>query len=92
LNALPVDGYLKKLPKFTSEGDTTTKGHLEAFYSFTNNHAIENEDIWIRIFVHRLDGETRKWFRAFPPGSIDGIEALDEAFLKNWGDKKYFLY
>ena len=26
------------------------------------------------------------------PGSIVGIEALDDAFLRQWGDKKYFLY
>jgi hypothetical protein len=44
------------------------------------------------IFVHSLDGEARKWFRALAPGSIDGIEALDDAFLRHWGDKKYFLY
>jgi hypothetical protein len=92
LNALPMDGYLKKLPKFMGEGDITAEAHLEAFYSFTDNHAIENEDVWMRIFVHSLDGEARKWFRALPPGSIGGIEALDEAFLKDWGDKKDLLY
>jgi hypothetical protein len=92
LNALPADGYLKQLPKFTGEGDITAEAHLEAFYSFTDNHAIENEDVWMRIFVHSLDGEARKWFRAFPPGSIGGIEALDEVFLKDWGDKKDLLY
>jgi hypothetical protein len=26
------------------------------------------------------------------PGSIDGIEALDDAFLRQWGDKKDFMY
>jgi hypothetical protein len=26
------------------------------------------------------------------PGSIDGIEALDDSFLRQWGDTKYFLY
>jgi hypothetical protein len=26
------------------------------------------------------------------PGSIAGIEALDNAFLRQWGDKQYFLY
>jgi hypothetical protein len=36
--------------------------------------------------------EARKWFRGLAPGSITGIEALDEAFLRHWGDKKYFLY
>jgi hypothetical protein len=46
----------------------------------------------MRIFFHSLDGEARKWFKAFPPGSIGGIEALDEVFLKDWGDKKDLLY
>jgi hypothetical protein len=87
LNALLEYGYLKQLPKFTSEGDITAEGHLEDFYSFIDNHAIENEDVWMRIFVHSVDGEARKWFRALPLRSIDGIEALDEAFLKNWGIK-----
>jgi hypothetical protein len=75
LNSLPTDGYLKKLPKFMGEGDITAEAHLESFYSFIDNHAIENEDVWMMIFVHSLDGEARKWFRALPPGSIDEIEA-----------------
>jgi len=46
----------------------------------------------MRVFVQILDGEARKWFRGLPLGSIDGIEALDDAFLRHWGDKKDFLY
>jgi hypothetical protein len=88
LNALPADGYLKKLPKFTGEGDIAAEEHLEAFYSFTDDHVIMHADVWMRIFIHILEGEARKWFRALPPGSIDGIEALDNAFLRHWGDKK----
>jgi hypothetical protein len=49
-------------------------------------------DVWMRIFIHSLEGEARKWFRALPPGSINGIEALDNAFLRQWGDKKDFMY
>jgi hypothetical protein len=45
-------------------------------------------DVWMRIFVHSLKVRPGKWFRALPPGSIDGIEALDNAFLRQWGDKK----
>jgi hypothetical protein len=82
LNSLPVDGYLKKLPKFIGEGDIAAEEHLEAFYSFTDDHVIMHADVWMRIFVHSLEGEARKWFRALPPGSIDGIEALDNAFLR----------
>jgi hypothetical protein len=92
LNSLPADGYLKKFPKFTSEGDITAEEHLEAFYSFTDSHVIMDADVWMSIFVHSLEGEAKKCFRAFPPGSINGIEALDEAFLKNWGDRNDFLY
>jgi hypothetical protein len=92
LNALPADGYLKQLPKFTGEGDIAAEEHLEAFYSFTDDHVIMHADVWMRIFIHSLEGEARKWFRALPPGSIDGIEALDNAFLRQWGDKKDFMY
>jgi hypothetical protein len=92
LNALLADGYLKKLPKFTGEGDITAEEHLEAFYSFTNGHVIMHVDVWIRIFIHSLEGEARKWFTTLPPGSVNGIEALDNAFLRQWGDKKDFMY
>jgi hypothetical protein len=92
LNALPAGGYLKQLPKFTGEGDITAEEHLVAFYSYANNYVIVDEDVWMSIFVHSLDGEAKKWFRALTPGSIDGIEALDDVFLREWGDKKDFMY
>jgi hypothetical protein len=31
-------------------------------------------------------------FRGLTPRSIAGIEALDDSFLRHWGDKTYFLY
>jgi hypothetical protein len=92
LNALPVSGYLKQLPQFTGEGDITAEEHLVAFYSYADNYVIVNEDVWMRIFVHGIDGEAIKWFRALTPGSIDGIETLDDVFLRQWGDKKEFMY
>ena len=46
----------------------------------------------MRVFVQSLDGEARKWFSGLTPGSISRIEALDDAFLRQWGDKKDFLY
>jgi hypothetical protein len=82
LNALPTDGHLKKMPRFTGGGDITTEEHLESFYSFTDHHVIMHAYVWMRIFVHSLEGEARKWFRELPLGSIDGIEALDNAFLR----------
>jgi hypothetical protein len=92
LNALLADAYLKQLPKFTGEGDIAVEEHLEASYSFIDDHVIMHAYVWMRIFIHSLEGKDRKWFRALPPGSIDGIKALDNSFLRQWGDKKYFMY
>lgn len=92
-HSLPQGDYLKYLPKFTGEGTgLTAKEHLVAFYSYVDNQNIEHEDVWTRLFVQSMDGEARKWFRDLPPSSIAGIEALDEAFLKQWGDRKDYLY
>jgi uncharacterized small protein (DUF1192 family) len=92
MNPLPAGDYLKYMPKFTGEGDITAEEHLAAFYSYADNLNIENEDVWMRVFVQSLDGEVRKWFRGLAPGSIAGIEALDSVFLRQWGDRKDFMY
>jgi hypothetical protein len=92
MNPFPAGDYLKYMPKFTGEGDITAEEHLAAFYSYADNLNIGNEDVWMRVFVQSLDGEVRKWFRGLAPGSIAGIEALDNAFLRQWGDKKDFMY
>jgi hypothetical protein len=92
MNPLPARDYLKYIPKFTGEGDITTEEHLTSFYSYANKLNIKNEDVWMRVFVQSLDGEVRKWFRGLAPGSIVGIEALDSSFLRQWGDRKDFMY
>jgi hypothetical protein len=92
LNPLPAGDYLKYMPKFSGEGDVTAKEHLAAFYSYADNLNIENEDVWMRVFIQSLDGEVRKWFMGLAPGSIAGIEALDNVFLRQWGDRKDYIY
>jgi len=92
VNSLPPRDYLKYMPKFTREEDITTEEHLVVFYNYAYNQNIENEDVWMRVFVQRIFGEARKWFRGLAPGSITGIEALDEAFFRHWGDNNEFLY
>jgi hypothetical protein len=82
LNPLPAGDYLKYMPKFSGEGDVTAEEHLAAFYGYADNLNIENEDVWMRVFIQSLDGEVRKWFRGLDPGSIAGIEALDNVFLR----------
>jgi hypothetical protein len=92
MNSLPAVDYLKYMPKFTGEEDITVEEHLAAFYNYADNLNIENEDVWMILFVQILDGKVRKWFRGLASGCIDGIEALDDVFLRQWGDKKDFMY
>jgi ribonuclease HI/uncharacterized small protein (DUF1192 family) len=92
MNPLPAGDYLKYMPNFTGEGDITAEEHLASFYSYADNLNIENEDVWMRVFVQSLDGEVRKWFRGLAPGSIASIEALDTVFLRQWGDRKDYIY
>jgi hypothetical protein len=73
MNALPSTDYLKYMPQFTGEGDITTKEHLSDFYRFVEIQGIENEDVWMRVFVQSLVGEGIKWFRGLTPRSIDVI-------------------
>lgn len=51
---------------------------------------IEHEYVWTRMFAQSLEGEVKKWFRDLPPNSIRNIDDLDQVFLKQWGDKKYY--
>ena len=82
LHPLPRGDYQKYLPRFNRQGEVTTEGHWNAFFCYADNQNIEAKDVWMRMFVQILDGEVRKWFRKLPTWSIDGIEALEEVFMK----------
>jgi hypothetical protein len=57
MNDLPVGYYLNYMLMFTREEDITAEEHLATFYNYADNLNIENEDVWMRFFVHSLDGE-----------------------------------
>ena len=92
LSQMPTNDYQKYMPKFFGTGEYTVEEHLETFYAYAENINIEAEDVWMRIFVQSLDGEARKWFKKLPAASIGDITALDDAFLKEWGDRKDYLH
>jgi len=92
LNAMPIGEYQKYMPKFTRSKGVIAEEYLESFYSYADNLDITEHDVWMTVFVKSLDGEARKLFRELTPTSIENIEALDDAFLKHWGDKKDLLY
>jgi len=92
LNAMLAGDYQEYMPKFTGTEGVIAKEHLESFYRYANNLDIYEEDVWMMVFVQSLEGEARKWFSELAPRSIADIEALDDVFLKHWGDKEDLLY
>ena len=92
LHDFPQGYYLKYLSKFTGEREVTAEEHLSSFYSYVDNQNIEHNDVWTKLFVQNLDGESRKCFRELPIGSIIEIDALDAAFFRHLGDRRDYLY
>jgi hypothetical protein len=92
LHAFPTTNYMKYLPRYNGEGEFIAEEHMVALYSFADNFNIDYADVWMRLLVHSLYGEVRKWFRDLPPASIVDIEALDETFINQWGDRRDYLY
>jgi len=92
LNTMPTGEYQKYIPNFTRTKGVTAEEHLESFYSYDDNLDISEVDVWMSVFLQSLDGGARKWLRELTPIPIADIEALDDAFLNHWGDKKDFLY
>jgi hypothetical protein len=92
LSAMPTGDYQKYMPNFTRAGDYTAEEHIEAFYAHAENINISKEDVWTRVFIQSLDGQSQKWFKELPANSVTGIEQLDEVFLKQWGERRDLLY
>ena len=92
LISLTGGDYQDYVLRFYGQGDVTAEEHWNTYLSYADNQNFENEDVWMRVFVQSLDGEVRKWFRELPPNSIDGIDALEEVFMRQWGDTKDYLY
>jgi hypothetical protein len=91
LNDLP-ENYIKKLPKFTGEGDLTAVEHINFFDQFVDIIGIEHEDVYSRLLVKTFEGQVQNWFRSLPATSILSYDALEDAFLRQWGERKGHLY
>lgn len=91
LDAFP-NGYLKYLPKYNGETGPSAEDHLQAFLDFANNMNIEQENVYMRLFVQSLEGNVRIWFMQLPAVSIRNLEELTTIFKIEWGVKKDPLY
>jgi hypothetical protein len=87
-----LENYMKDLPKFTREGDLIAADHINFFNRFVDILGLEHQDMYSRLFVQTFEGQVRTWFPSLPPGSIISNDALEDLFLKQWGERKDHLY
>jgi len=71
---------LKYLPRYNGETGPSTKDHLQAFLDFADNINIEQENVYMRLFVQSLEGNVRIWFGQLPANSIRNWEELTNIF------------
>jgi hypothetical protein len=83
---------MKSLPKFTGEGDLTAQEHINFFDQFADILGIEHEDVYSRLLVQTFEGQVRTWFRSLPAGSLGSYQELENAFIRQWGERKDHLY
>jgi hypothetical protein len=91
LHELP-ENYIKRLPKFTREGDLTTTEHINFFDQFADILGLDHKDVYSRLFVQTFKGQVRTWFQSLPAGSILSYNSLEDSFLRQWGERKNHLY
>jgi hypothetical protein len=83
---------MKNLPRFTGEGDLTSDKHIIFFDQFVDILGLEHEDVYLRLLFQTFEGQVRAWFQSLLAGSILSYDALEYAFLRQWGKGKYHLY
>ena len=87
MNTMP-QGYLKLLPRFTGEDEITAEQYLPLFCTFAKFFNVEHLDVVMRLFVQSLSGESRKWFKGLPNGSINDWDELKSQFIQIWGENR----
>lgn len=85
--SMPQD-YQSKITYFDGIGTCTTQQHTKKMNDYFENYKIDVDDVRMKVFVQRLTGDVRTWFRALPANTINDPEALYQTFLNIWEKKK----
>ena len=84
---MPQD-YQTRIPQFDGTGNMTSQKHVDNMNDFFDLQEVDEEDVKMRLFSQRLNGEVRKWFKAFPTTSLNDISSFHLSFLNRWEVKK----
>ena len=79
-SALPKRS-MEYLPKFSSDANQDPNDHIKAFTVAYGILGVQEENVFVRLFVGSLIGSPTDWFQKFPDGCITCSNNLEVNFL-----------
>ncbi|KAH9324610.1 hypothetical protein KI387_004788 [Taxus chinensis] len=87
-NVVPQD-VINRMPKFQGNNAITIDQHLNIFVNMMEDFEIKFEDVYIKLFIHTLEEDAQDQFKYLLDNSIDSWKKMKNAFILQYGDKKY---
>ena len=98
LNFSTVPGFPHPVPHLTEWGDflpilrerneDNPAEHIIKFHECMDLLDLQHEDVGMKMFMHSLDGDARKWYFSLPPSSISSLKYFHRVFNEHC--KRYF--
>jgi hypothetical protein len=79
-------GYF--LPIFRERKEDNPLEHLIKFHECMDLLDLQHEDVHMKMFMHSLDGDARKWYFSLPPSNISSLKDFHIVFNEHC--KRYF--
>jgi hypothetical protein len=76
------------LPIFRERKEDNPAEHLIKFHECMDLLDLQHEDVHMKMFMHSLDGDARKWYFSLPPSIISSLKDFHRVFNEHC--KRYF--
>ena len=68
------------LPVFKEKKEDNPAEHLLKFHECMELLNLQHEDVRMKMFIHSLEGDARRWYFSLPPSSISSLENFHRVF------------
>lgn len=92
----PISDELRKaIPKFSRNGEVLREDHIRSFQNTLDDFDVQEEDVFIKIFMQSLTEDARDWCKSLPDSSIHSWEEFKRIFIEQYEsyvDPKFSLH
>lgn len=84
-NPVPI-GVKEQLSGFNGKRSESTQQYLQEFFELMEDFEINQEDVFMKLFVQSLRENDRDWFSYMPICSISSWDELKVAFIEQFSE------